>query len=245
MSPMPMSGTMHHNTVRGGMPMSAQSQLQHKRSLSFNHHLNYNQYQLQQQQQHLQQTPQQPQSLQGNVSSSFNNTYLPYQTPPARPSHNPYQTLRDVAARTTPPAVNQRGENSLIIISCKVNSHPMRPSFLLLPANWSFTQLKPAPPVRHSFVSNSHQSAGGTNATSGGTGSANTSANGLSVSSGTPTRKIPPTYEEDALVLRVIESYCAAYQNTNRNTTHSGESRLTSPSTSTCSWHKSYYARRR
>lgn len=35
--------------------------------------------------------------------------------------------------------------------------------------------------------------------------------------------KQQPTYEEDALVLRVIEAYCAAYQNTSRNTIHSGE----------------------
>lgn len=111
MSP-PMSGTMQHSTVRNGMPTSAQSQQQHKRSLSFNHHLNYNQYQMQQQggQGQLQHTTQQPQSLQGNVSSSFNSTYQPYQTPPARPNHNPYQTLRDAGARTTPPVGNQKGE---------------------------------------------------------------------------------------------------------------------------------------
>lgn len=64
---------------------------------------------------------------------------------------------------------------------------------------------------------------GGVNGVGGATGSVNTSANGISGSGGTPVRKVPPTYEEDALVLRVIESYCAAYQNTNRNTTHSGE----------------------
>lgn len=74
----------------------------------------------------------------------------------------------------------------------------------------------------------------------GGPGSANTSANGMITASGTPTRKVPPTYEEDALVLRVIESYCAAYQNTNRNTTHSGESRLPPFSPS---W-RTFYARR-
>lgn len=37
------------------------------------------------------------------------------------------------------------------------------------------------------------------------------------------TKKVQPTYEEDALVLRVIENYCAAFQNTSRNTIHSGE----------------------
>lgn len=113
MSPPIVSGTMQH-TVRG-MPTSAQSQLQHKRSLSFNHHLNYNQYQ----QQQLQHTTQQPQSLQGNVSSNFSSTYQPYQTPPARPSHNPtYQTVKDAGARTIPPHGNQKGEH-INLVKCK------------------------------------------------------------------------------------------------------------------------------
>lgn len=232
--PLTTAGTMHH-TGRG-MPMSVQSQLQHKRSLSFNHHLNYNQYQMQQQHQPLQHTTQQPQSLQGNVSSSFSNTYQPYQTPPARPSHNPYQTLKDAAARTTPPAANQKGELDGFTLGVWLicNSVPSPP------ANWSYTQLKPAPPVRQSFVNNSQMSSGVGSGSGTGSSSANTSANGLG-SGGTPTRKIPPTYEEDALVLRVIESYCAAYQNTNRNTTHSGESRLPPFSSP---WRK-LYARRR
>lgn len=107
--------------------------------------------------------------------------------------------------------------------------------------------LKPSPPVRQSFVNNFHFASGTGGAVCSGvnsgsaSSSANTSANGIS-GGGTPTRKIPPTYEEDALVLRVIESYCAAYQNTNRNTTHSGESRL--PLFSHPTW-RTIYARRR
>ena len=37
------------------------------------------------------------------------------------------------------------------------------------------------------------------------------------------TKRPQPTYEEDALVLRVIEAYSIAFQNTSRNTIHSGE----------------------
>lgn len=137
-------GTMQHhtNTVRG-MPTSAQNQLQHKRSLSFNHHLNYNQYQMQQQQQQLQHTTQQPQSLQGNVSSSFNSTYQPFQTPPARPSHStPFQqTLRGAAGRTTPPVGSQKGNES----GSGVVKHKSSfgPSFQLTGASRSLSQLPP------------------------------------------------------------------------------------------------------
>ncbi|KAL1402497.1 hypothetical protein pipiens_019734, partial [Culex pipiens pipiens] len=42
----------------------------------------------------------------------------------------------------------------------------------------------------------------------------------LSLGTGQST-KAQPTYEEDALVLRVIEAYCAAYQSNARNTMHS------------------------
>ena len=71
-------------------------------------------------------------------------------------------------------------------------------------ANWSIINLRPAPPSRPSLANN-------TSATSGNGQLSNYS------------KKSQPTYEEDALVLRVIEAYCAAYQNTSRNTMHSGE----------------------
>lgn len=71
------------------------------------------------------------------------------------------------------------------------------------PANWSIVNLRPAPPLRATLSSN------------------NSSTNGGTLSSAS--RKPQPTYEEDALVLRVIEAYCAAYQNPSRNTMHSGE----------------------
>ncbi|KAJ6646099.1 Rho guanine nucleotide exchange factor 7, partial [Pseudolycoriella hygida] len=66
---------------------------------------------------------------------------------------------------------------------------------------WQITNLRPAPPLRPS-ASNSNT----------------TSSGALSSYS----RKPQPTHEEDALVLRVFEAYCAAYQNTSRNTMHSG-----------------------
>lgn len=72
------------------------------------------------------------------------------------------------------------------------------------------TNLRPAPPLRPTLGNGG----GGSGASSGGGGPT------LSSYSNKP----QPTYEEDALVLRVIEAYCAAYQNTSRNTIHSGKS---------------------
>lgn len=67
-------------------------------------------------------------------------------------------------------------------------------------ANWSIVNLKPAPPLRPAIVNT------------------NSSSNAVLTS----TKKSQPTYEEDALVLRVIEAYCVAYQNPTRNALHSG-----------------------
>lgn len=71
-------------------------------------------------------------------------------------------------------------------------------------ANWSIVNLRPAPPLRPTLINSNSTSSG-----SSGAILANT-------------KKIQPTYEEDALVLRVIEAYCVAYQNPTRNALHSG-----------------------
>lgn len=65
--------------------------------------------------------------------------------------------------------------------------------------------MRPAPPLRPTLINSN------TTSSSGGSGAilANT-------------KKSQPTYEEDALVLRVIEAYCVAYQNPTRNALHSG-----------------------
>uniref|UniRef100_A0A182QMA8 DH domain-containing protein n=1 Tax=Anopheles farauti TaxID=69004 RepID=A0A182QMA8_9DIPT len=118
--------------------------------------------------------------------------------------------------------------------------------------NWNITNLRSAPPLRPAFLSSvaignaagagAGGSGGGRSATasitgsisgaavscvgSGSSGAGSTSLNAsesvhhsLSFNSNS---KLSPTYEEDALVLRVIEAYCAAYQSTSRNTMHSG-----------------------
>lgn len=68
-------------------------------------------------------------------------------------------------------------------------------------ANWSIVNLRPAPPLRP-MLTNSSSNGGGTTLSN--------------------PKKTQPTYEEDALVLRVIEAYCVAYQNPSRNAVHSG-----------------------
>ncbi|XP_065093245.1 rho guanine nucleotide exchange factor 7 isoform X3 [Ochlerotatus camptorhynchus] len=85
-------------------------------------------------------------------------------------------------------------------------------------ANWKITNLRPAPSLRPALLN------GG-----GGSGNIGTGGGGLtgsgsvhhSLSLSQQSTKAPPTYEEDALVLRVIEAYCAAYQSNARNTMHS------------------------
>uniref|UniRef100_A0A1B0EUT8 PH domain-containing protein n=1 Tax=Lutzomyia longipalpis TaxID=7200 RepID=A0A1B0EUT8_LUTLO len=94
----------------------------------------------------------------------------PHPAPPLPPSHHPIQP-KDIT-------------NQSLVVQNEKSVNPK--------ANWSITNLRPAPPSR------------------------------MSVQGGiVAPRKDPPTYEEDALVLRVIESYCAAYQSTSRNTMHS------------------------
>lgn len=87
------------------------------------------------------------------------------------------------------------------VIAMKISYATNYIVFLLyFTANWSIANLRPAPPLRPTIVN--------TNSTS----------NAVLTSS----KKSQPTYEEDALVLRVIEAYCVAYQNPTRNALHSG-----------------------
>ncbi|KAG4073731.1 hypothetical protein HA402_000955 [Bradysia odoriphaga] len=116
---------------------------QHKRSLSFNHHLSYNQFQ----------------------------------------SHQSNKHPNPVHQDRIPLSVGLNGRNS-IKDGC-----------------WQITNLRPAPPLRPSTSNSNSASSGALSSYS---------------------RKPQPTHEEDALVLRVFEAYCAAYQNTSRNTMHSG-----------------------
>lgn len=74
-----------------------------------------------------------------------------------------------------------------------------------LPGNWSITNLRPSNPLRPCFTY------------------ASNSQSNTQLKYELSTKKSQPTYEEDALVLRVIEAYSIAFQNTSRNTIHSGE----------------------
>ncbi|XP_058125964.1 rho guanine nucleotide exchange factor 7 [Anopheles ziemanni] len=208
MSPPSMAGNSHPS--RSGTSSIVQQMSQHKRSQSFNHHLSYNQVQQQQQQQSQ---PQQQKQHQPN--------------PNQLPSLNSLTLSRPEGKQVSP---NQKG--------------------FLEKANWNITNLRPAPPLRPAFLSsvatsgpgggsNSAGTGGGRSATAsitgsiggaaascvgGGSGNGTLNTNdsvqhGLSFSASS---KVSPTYEEDALVLRVIEAYCAAYQSTSRNTMHSG-----------------------
>ncbi|XP_075153626.1 rho-type guanine nucleotide exchange factor isoform X3 [Haematobia irritans] len=166
---------------------------QHKRSLSFNHHLSYNQYT------HTQHPPphqmhhqQQPPSLPSH--------------PVAVPNHksNLVQTSNSIS-KTPIPA--HHTANTMAVNARTGNTK----------ANWSITNMRPAPPLRPVILCSNTTS--GSNSSGGGSGTGVASLNTLS--SYCNGRKNQPTFEEDALVLRVFEAYCAAYQNTTRNTIHS------------------------
>ncbi|KAL7010452.1 hypothetical protein ACKWTF_016957, partial [Chironomus riparius] len=145
LQPMSMSPIIGSQTRSSSSSM--QQINQHKRSLSFNHHLSYNQVVAQQQ-------TQQPQQHQAFLK--------------------PLLTQRKEIVPTSPNIKNAQTKN-----------------------NWSITHLRPSNPCIASSQSNSQ------------------------LKFELSTKRPQPTYEEDALVLRVIEAYSIAFQNTSRNTIHS------------------------
>lgn len=171
----PGHNSSHPN--KGTPPMQMSN---HKRSLSFNHHLSYNQV-------HNNQVPQNKQNLLMNQVGNQ----------PGLGRKNHHNSTKGIIEKT------------LYIFYWKLFYW----KFKNLTANWNITNLRPAPPLRPSLAN--------TSGSSGGTGTTTTAITTPALSSFS--KKAQPTYEEDALVLRVIEAYCAAYQNTSRNTMHSGE----------------------
>ncbi|XP_065355372.1 uncharacterized protein LOC135949853 isoform X1 [Calliphora vicina] len=166
---------------------------QHKRSLSFNHHLSYNQYtHTQHQQPHQMHHQQQPPSLPSHPVAAQNH------------KSNLVQTSNSISKIMGPALPAQNMATNARTGSTK--------------ANWSITNMRPAPPLRPNLL-NSNTTGGGGSSGSRSDGGGVASLNSLS--SYCSGRKNQPTFEEDALVLRVFEAYCAAYQNNTRNTIHS------------------------
>lgn len=148
---------------------------QHKRSLSFNHHLSYNQLQQMQQQQ----------AHQGFLKQ----VQMQHPVLPQRKEMSP---LLGQNTKNTQPKSKWKVWSTLWRILLMI-SHTFAD-------NWSITNLRQAYPLRPCFLTG-----------------------GNSLTYALSSKKVQPTFEEDALVLRVIESYCAAFQNTSRHTMHSGE----------------------
>uniref|UniRef100_A0A2M4CRP2 Putative guanine nucleotide exchange factor n=1 Tax=Anopheles darlingi TaxID=43151 RepID=A0A2M4CRP2_ANODA len=212
----PLSGsTGNSHPSRSGSSSIAQHMSQHKRSQSFNHHLSYNQLQQQQQQQqHIQQ-----QQLK---------------------QHPPNQSLLPSLNSSN---INRPEANLVPAVAGNQKSFSEK-------ANWNITNLRPSSPLRPALLSmvatgSGAGSGGGRSATVSITGSIGGAVAGSCVGGGSnstgsggsfnhtdsahhsmsfspSSSKVSPTYEEDALVLRVIEAYCAAYQSTSRNTMHAG-----------------------
>uniref|UniRef100_A0A1A9ZI02 Rho guanine nucleotide exchange factor 7 n=1 Tax=Glossina pallidipes TaxID=7398 RepID=A0A1A9ZI02_GLOPL len=177
-------------TTTAAAPPAMSLPSQHKRSLSFNHHLSYNQY-----------------------------THSQH-PPPAHQPHHPQQQQ----SLPNHPAPLPSHKSNLVQTSSSISKTPNQTHLPLnmatnvrsvnTKANWSITNLRPAPPLRPSLFN-----ANATSNTTGCGGGGGSSSNALS--SYFNSRKNQPTFEEDALVLRVFEAYSAAYQNNIRNTIHS------------------------
>ncbi|XP_012159118.1 rho guanine nucleotide exchange factor 7 isoform X3 [Ceratitis capitata] len=172
----------------GSMATSLSHPSQHKRSLSFNHHLSYNQY-----------THTQPQPP---------HHHLP-PPQPNQPSHPVAPNHKSNLAQTSSSISKSQQHQAAVAGSMAATTNARIGN---TKANWSITNLRPAPPLRPNLLSTS---AHGSSGVTSGSGSANALA---SYCSG---RRMQPTFEEDVLVLRVFEGYCAAYQNSTRNTIHS------------------------
>lgn len=194
--PTSTSGSTGNSHPSRGSGSITQHMSQHKRSQSFNHHLSYNQVQQQHQQQ---------QSQKLLLSNFVANRISTEQT------GNPPPSLKGIKEK----------------------------------ANWNITNLRPAPPLRPALLNGNAPGmtgggsvsivgggAGGSIGSGSGIGGGGGGGSGLtgsgsvyhslSLSTSSQSTKAQPTYEEDALVLRVIEAYCAAYQSNARNTMHSG-----------------------
>ncbi|XP_073827209.1 rho-type guanine nucleotide exchange factor isoform X3 [Musca autumnalis] len=194
---------LENNQQQQQQQQQAAAASQHKRSLSFNHHLSYNQYthtQLQQPHQMHHHQQQQPPSLPSH--------------PVAVPNHksNLVQTSNSIS-KTQMPAHHTATTNTMATAAAAGNVRTGNTK-----ANWNITNMRPAPPLRPSILNTSTTSG---NSSGGGGSGGGAGSIGANLSNYCNGRKNQPTFEEDALVLRVFEAYCAAYQNTTRNTIHS------------------------
>ncbi|EDV54558.1 rho guanine nucleotide exchange factor 7 isoform X2 [Drosophila erecta] len=201
----PGSSSGGSNSHQGSPATNSMSH--HKRSQSFNHHLSYNQY-----------TPTQPPPH-----------HLHPPQPPSLPSHLGAAGPRSSSAQTpnsktvapiqassmdASPAIQAAAAAAAAAVGMGVPSARKGST----KANWTISCLRPTPPLRPSLLNATSGSGSGSGGGGGGGGSSSSNA----LASYCSGRKNQPTYEEDALVLRVFEAYCAAYQNNARNTIHSG-----------------------
>nr|NP_001260622.1 Rho-type guanine nucleotide exchange factor, isoform G [Drosophila melanogaster]AGB93157.1 Rho-type guanine nucleotide exchange factor, isoform G [Drosophila melanogaster] len=177
----------------------------HKRSQSFNHHLSYNQYTPTQPPPHHLHPPQPP-SLPSHLGASGPRSSSA-QTPNSKTAAPLQASSMDASPAIQAAAAAAAAAVGMGVPSARKGSTK---------ANWTISCLRPTPPLRPSLL-NATSGSGSGSGGSGGGGSSSSNA----LASYCSGRKNQPTYEEDALVLRVFEAYCAAYQNNARNTIHS------------------------
>ncbi|XP_039480324.1 rho guanine nucleotide exchange factor 7 isoform X3 [Drosophila santomea] len=197
----PGSSSGGSNSHQGSPATNSMSH--HKRSQSFNHHLSYNQYTPTQPPPHHLHPPQPP-SLPSHLGAAGPRSSSA-QTPNSKTAAPIQASSMDASPVIQAAAAAAAAAVGMGVPSARKGSTK---------ANWTISCLRPTPPLRPSLLNAT--SGSGSGSSGGGSSSSNALA---SYCSG---RKNQPTYEEDALVLRVFEAYCAAYQNNARNTIHSG-----------------------
>ncbi|EDW90513.1 rho guanine nucleotide exchange factor 7 isoform X3 [Drosophila yakuba] len=197
----PGSSSGGSNSHQGSPATNSMSH--HKRSQSFNHHLSYNQYTPTQPPPHHLHPPQPP-SLPSHLGAAGPRSSSA-QTPNSKTAAPIQASSMDASPVIQAAAAAAAAAVGLGVPSARKGSTK---------ANWTISCLRPTPPLRPSLLNAT--SGSGSGSSGGGSSSSNALA---SYCNG---RKNQPTYEEDALVLRVFEAYCAAYQNNARNTIHSG-----------------------
>ncbi|XP_039480325.1 uncharacterized protein LOC120444610 isoform X4 [Drosophila santomea] len=196
----PGSSSGGSNSHQGSPATNSMSH--HKRSQSFNHHLSYNQYTPTQPPPHHLHPPQPP-SLPSHLGAAGPRSSSA-QTPNSKTAAPIQASSMDASPVIQAAAAAAAAAVGMGVPSARKGSTK---------ANWTISCLRPTPPLRPSLLNAT--SGSGSGSSGGGSSSSNALA---SYCSG---RKNQPTYEEDALVLRVFEAYCAAYQNNARNTIHS------------------------
>lgn len=179
--------------------ISGQGNTNHKRSHSFNNHHSYTQYLYQQQKQKSFQNDKNTWIQSSCDALSAQNT-SPINSSRITATSSFSSKISDFSQKFSPNSVHEGTVSSFLTI------HPLtiESLYFFWWTGWSIKNLRPAPPLRPLAASNLNEDSGSNN-----------------VNPYAPMQRKINSYEEDALILRVIEAYCTSARS--RKTVNSGE----------------------